>query len=110
MAAVNNHRLENFKEKLITALEEIDLPPNKANEREKFLEAIHTIFQVERINDKLFIKVSAIFVLSFYIHFTIIIIPKWDVLIVDTWLLAMNVRQPTRKQQIHPVINFFIVD
>ncbi|RHZ85656.1 hypothetical protein Glove_63g46 [Diversispora epigaea] len=35
---------------------EIDIPPIKASKREKVLEAIHNIFQAERIDDKLFIK------------------------------------------------------
>ncbi|CAG8463131.1 18759_t:CDS:2, partial [Racocetra fulgida] len=35
---------------------EIDLPPIKVKKREKVLEAIHNIFQAERVDDKLFIK------------------------------------------------------
>ena len=41
----------------------IDLPPINANKREKVLETIHNIFQAERIDDELFIKVSVIIVL-----------------------------------------------
>ncbi|CAG8632703.1 3636_t:CDS:2 [Paraglomus occultum] len=35
---------------------EIDLPPIKTEEREEVLEAIHTVFQAERIDNKLYIK------------------------------------------------------
>ncbi|CAG8798236.1 24506_t:CDS:2 [Dentiscutata erythropus] len=52
---------------------EIDLPPIKAKRREKVLEAIHNIFQAERVDDKLFIKVS-IFVLQLYNFYFLIFV------------------------------------
>ncbi|KAF0535229.1 hypothetical protein F8M41_009691 [Gigaspora margarita] len=52
---------------------EIDLPSIKTKKREKVLEAIHNIFQAERIDDRLFIKVS-IFVLRLYDFYFLIFV------------------------------------
>ncbi|RHZ75700.1 hypothetical protein Glove_212g219 [Diversispora epigaea] len=96
---------------------EIDMPSIKANKREKVLEAIHNIFQAERIDDKLFIKCDGLG--KEEIHRTLGDSLRPQLL---TWTVETNVicvvngnefrpdvggwnRRPTRPQRFAPIIN-----
>ncbi|KAF0535232.1 hypothetical protein F8M41_009691 [Gigaspora margarita] len=96
---------------------EIDLPSIKTKKREKVLEAIHNIFQAERIDDRLFIKFNG--GMKEEIHFALNVslrqqLPGWWVLndvvsVVNRNEFRPDVggwnTRPTRQQRIAPIIN-----
>ncbi|CAG8482498.1 1998_t:CDS:2 [Paraglomus occultum] len=96
---------------------EIDLPPIKTKKREKVLEAIHTVFQAERIDNKLFIKrdgYGKILVHKRLVNSINTQLPSWEVLSDAIAVVNRNEfrpdvggwnQKPTFAERFQPIIN-----